>query len=141
MVFKFHVSLFLISIFLTVLVLLVNRLAVNRKLMKEIKERITEIRENLTKAQKEGNAEDTNKFFSELMKNYNQYLKLNFKALIISLAIIAIFFPWMKYKYEGLTIANLPFSLPVIGSSLNWIMWYILVSFAIGWVIKKLFGE
>lgn len=133
-----HISLTIISIFLTIIVILINRFSVDRKLMKEIKERMSEIRENLTNAQKEGNREQINKFLSEMMKVNNEYMRHSFKALLISGIIVALFLPWLKYKYSALTVASLPFNLPLIGSQLGWIGWYILVSFTIGWVIRKI---
>ncbi len=49
------IAVLIFSVFLTGIIILINRFAVNRNLMKEIKTKMTEIRENLTKAQKEGN--------------------------------------------------------------------------------------
>lgn len=140
-VFQPILSVFLISTLLTVIIVVLNKLVVDRKLVKEIKDKMEEIRENLTRAQKEGNKEETNKFFAEMMKVNNQYMKHTFKALIISLIVIALFLPWVKYKYEGMIVATLPFSLPVIGANLTWLYWYILVSFAIGWVINRIVGS
>ncbi|HKZ45344.1 MAG TPA: EMC3/TMCO1 family protein [archaeon] len=135
---KPHISLLIVSAILTVIVLVLNKLLTNKNMMKELKLKIDELKENLTRAQKEGNADETSKFLSEMMSANNQYLKQNFKAMIVSLVVIAIFLPWLGYKYGGASVAALPFSLPLIGSSLSWTYWYILVSFAIGWVIRKL---
>jgi len=105
-----------------------------------LKRNMEEIKENLTEAQKEGNKENVNKFLSELMKVNNQYLRHSFKTLIISLLIVSLFLPWLAQKYQGLTVATLPFNLPFIGSGLNWLYWYIFVSLAVGWLIRKLLG-
>jgi len=137
-VFQPHVSLLIISAILAIIVILINRFSVDRKLMKEIKDRMSEVRENLTKAQKDGNTEQANKFLADMMKINNEYMRHSLKALFISLIIVALFLPWMKYKYSALTVASLPFSLPIIGSQLGWVGWYILVSFAIGWVVRKI---
>jgi uncharacterized membrane protein (DUF106 family) len=138
LVFSPLVSVFFISVFLTLLVIGINKLVVNRKLVKEIKDRMEGIREQLTTAQKANNKEDTDKFFAEMMKANNEYMKHTFKALIVSLVIISIFLPWVRYKFEGMTIATMPFEVPMIGSTLGWLYWYILVSFAIGWVMNKM---
>jgi uncharacterized membrane protein (DUF106 family) len=144
MVLKPHISLIIISAFVTVLVLLINKAFVNTKLIKEIKQKMENIREQLTRAQKEGNTEEANKFLSEMMKTNSEMMRHSFKGMIISLVVLSLFLPWIKHTYEvtykGVAVAKLPFTLPYIGSSLDWILWYILVSLTIGWVIRKLLG-
>lgn len=97
-----------------------------------------DIRESLTQAQKDGNKEEVSKFLAEMMKMNSQYMKQTFKALIISMIVLALFLPWLTHTYGGSVVAALPFSLPLIGSNLTWIYWYILVSVSIGWVVRKL---
>jgi uncharacterized membrane protein (DUF106 family) len=139
-VFSPHVSLLIVSVMLTTIVLLINRFSVNKKLMEEIKHKMEEIRESLTQAQKAGNTEQVNKFLSEMMTTNSQYMRQMLKAMVASIFVLSLFLPWLNYKYSGTVIVKLPFTLPVLGSSLNWIWWYIIVSFAMGWVIKKLLG-
>lgn len=133
------VSLLIISTLITVTVMLLNYFTINKKLVREIKNKMEELRESLTAAQKIGNTEEANKFLSEMMKANSDYMKQTFKALIVSLIVVSIFLPWLRYKFEGMTVAALPFTLPVVGSSLSWLFWYILVSFTMGWIIKKIF--
>src|SRR3989337_3956105 len=89
---KPHISLLIVSAILTVIVLVLNKLLTNKNMMKELKLKIDELKENLTRAQKEGNADETSKFLSEMMSANNQYLKQNFKAMIFLLVVIAIFY-------------------------------------------------
>jgi uncharacterized membrane protein (DUF106 family) len=140
LVFNPVISLVFVATALTAIVLVINRFSINRKAVREIKDRMEQIRENLTRAQKEGNKEETNKFLSEMMKTNNDYMKQTFRALVISIIVLALFLPWLKYRYEGKAVASLPFSLPFVGDSLGWVFWYVLVSFTVGWVIKKLLG-
>ena len=140
-VFSPIISLLIVSSLLTVLVLGLNRIVTNRKLIKEIKDKMQDVREKLTAAQKAGDKENANKFLAEMMNINNRYMKQTFKAMIVSLVVLGLFLPWLKYKYDGMTVAILPFSLPLIGSSLSWIYWYILVSFAVGWVAGKFLGD
>jgi len=144
MVFKPHISLLIVSSIITVLVILLNRVFVNDKLVKEIKQKMENIREQLTRAQKEGNTEEANKFLSEMMKTNSEMMKHTFKGLIVSLVILSLFLPWIKNTYEvtykGVAVAKLPFTLPFIGSNLDWIIWYVLVSLTIGWVFRKMIG-
>jgi uncharacterized membrane protein (DUF106 family) len=139
-IFSPHVSLLIVSIILTSLVLVINKFSMNKKVMAELKQKMAEIRENLAQAQKSGNTEEVNKFLGEMMSMNNQYMRQTFKAMIISIVILALFLPWLNYKYGGAAIVKLPFEVPVVGMSLSWVLWYTLVSFSMGWVIKKLLG-
>jgi uncharacterized membrane protein (DUF106 family) len=98
------------------------------------------IREQLTAAQKNGDKGLQNEFLSKMMETNSKYMKHSFKALIISIIVLSLFLPYLKYKYEGIIIAQLPLNVPFIGSSLSWLGWYVLVSFMIGWAIRKILG-
>ena len=139
-IFQPIISLLIFSTMITIIIIFLNRLTVNRKLVRELKDKMEEIRENLTRAQKEGNREDVNKFLNELMKINGQYMKYTMRTLIVSMAVIMLFLPWLNFKYGGTAVAILPFSVPILGSSLTWIFWYALVSLTVGWIIKKLLG-
>jgi uncharacterized membrane protein (DUF106 family) len=119
---------------------MINRLLVNKNLVKEIKTKMEEIKENLNQAQKLGNKEHANKLIDEMMRTNNQYMKLTFKALIVSMIVISLFLPWVGEKYKGLTVALLPFNLPFVGASMEWLYWYIIVSITLGWIANKLLG-
>jgi uncharacterized membrane protein (DUF106 family) len=134
------ISLLLISSFLTILVIVITKFFVNTKLLKEIKDEMEKIREQLTAAQKEGNHELANDHLKKMMEVNSKYMKHSFKAVIISIIVLGLFLPYLKFKYEGITIAQLPFTIPFIGNSLSWLYWYIVVSFMIGWVVRKVIG-
>jgi len=134
------ISLFIISAFITLLTTFINKLLTDTKLVSELKESMDDIREKLTDAQKSGNKDEVSKFLDEMMSLNSKYMKHAYKTLIVSLILIAIFLPWVKQTYGGMAVANLPFNVPLVGSNLNWIFWYILVSFTIGWVVRKVFG-
>lgn len=133
-------SLFIISVALTAIILAINRALVDKDIVKHLKDRMEEIREELTKAQKSGDNEAANKALNELLGVNSAYMKQTFKVLIASLVIITIFLPWLRYEYSGAVVATLPFNLPMVGTKLNWILWYVLVSFTIGWIVRKLLG-
>ena len=136
----YHVSILLISMMLTLIVLGLNRLLVKQHIVKQIKTKMEEIKENLNRAQKEGNKETVNSLVSEMMKTNNQYMKHTFRSLIVSMVVVSLFLPWVGAKYQGLAVAALPFNLPFVGSSLEWLYWYILVSLAAGIILNKLLG-
>lgn len=142
------ISLFVMSIILTVIVVALNAAVINRRLIKELKDSMEEIRENLTRAQKENNAEEVKKFLSELMNLNSKYMKSMYKTLIVSMIVIVLFFPWLGTKFQEFTLV-LPFTgralesfqIPILGMDVKaWILWYVLVSFTIGWMVRKLLG-
>lgn len=135
-----YVSILIISTMLTLIVLSLNKLLVKKHIVKEIKTKMEEIKENLNKAQKEGNKETVNKLVNEMMKTNNEYMKHTFRSLIVSMVVVSLFLPWVGAKYQGLTVATLPFTLPFVGNSLEWLYWYILVSITAGLVLNRLFG-
>lgn len=134
------IAIFVISAFITLLVIGLNRVFTDRRVIAELRDRMEDIRENLTKAQKSGNKDEIAEFLDEMMSLNTKYMKHTYKVLFISLVVLAIFLPWVRQNYSGMAIAELPFEVPVVGSSINWILWYILVSFTIGWVVRKVFG-
>ena len=137
MILKPHLILLLISCALTAFLLALNRILVKKEFVEELKRRMIEIREGLAKAQREGNMEAANKLLDEMLKANAEYMKQNFKYVIVSMIVLLFTLPFLSGSFSGLAV-EIPFSLPFIGSKLNWIGWYILVSFAVGWVIRRL---
>ena len=138
---KPHIGLFIFSMILTTIIYTINKLMVNKKVAKEIKDKLALVKENLTKAQKEGRKEDINKFMKEYMDINNQHLRQTFKVMIVTFVVVVVLFPWASERFSGITVANLPFALPIIGNTLNWIMWYILISLTGSWLLRKFIGE
>jgi uncharacterized membrane protein (DUF106 family) len=134
------VALFLVSAFITILVIILNKVLTDRKIIAELRDKMEAVRENLTSAQKAGNKDEISKFLDEMMSLNAQLWKQMYKTMFISLVVLLVFLPWVREHYTGMTVAELPFRVPVVGSSINWILWYILVSFTIGWVVRKVFG-
>jgi len=138
MVMKPALSLLIVSSLLTALVVVITRLLVNKKIVGEIKDKMEEIREQLTVAQKSGNTEQANKCMADMMKTNSEYMRHTFKALVVSVIVLALFLPFLKQGYEGMAAVSMPFSIPVFGSSLSWVYWYVLVSLAMGYLLRKL---
>jgi|GEM_PF-1102606 uncharacterized membrane protein (DUF106 family) len=140
-IFKPHLVILILAFVLTFFISILNFFVTDRKVMNEIRKKLVEIKEKITLAQKEGNMEKVNEFLTELMKVNKQYLKINLKSTLISFGIFLFFVPWFYYKFGKTAVVNLPFSLPILGSSLNWVIWYFLVSFTTAWLVRKLMGE
>lgn len=138
---KPHIGLFVFALILTTIIYGINKLMINKKVSKEIKDKLATVKENLTKAQKDGRKDDINKFLSEYMAINNQYLKQTFKVMIVTFIVVIVLFPWANTKFSGVTVAQLPFPLPIIGTGMGWIAWYILVSITGSWLLRKFIGE
>ena len=134
---KPHILLLLISSAITIFLFFLNRLLVKRDVLKEIKTRTIEIRESLTKAQASGNTEEINKYLNELLKVNSEYMRQNLKVLIVSTIVILAVLPFINNAFSTMAII-LPFEIPLIGSKINWSIWYVLVSFSVGWAVKRL---
>jgi|YelNatPaOPRAMG01_1025707.scaffolds.fasta_scaffold09695_3 uncharacterized membrane protein (DUF106 family) len=132
-----HILLLIVSSAITIFLFFLNRLLVKKDVLKEIKARMIEIRENLAKAQAAGNNEEMNKYLNELLKVNSEYMRQNLKVLIASMIVILAVLPFINNAFSTMAI-SIPFEIPLIGSKINWSIWYILVSFAVGWAIKRL---
>lgn len=141
-VFPPYVTILIMSIILTVAIMLVSRLFVDRKLMIKIKEEMEEIKENLNRAQKSGDKEGQDKHLGELMKANSKYMRHTMKIMVVSIAVVMLFFPWLSFRYAGITAVDLPFTVPFVGwVGLEWFWWYVLTAFAAGTVIRKIMGS
>jgi len=140
-IFKSHIVIFIIAASLTLVANSLNKLFLRKMKFKDIKERIALLREKINQAEKHNKPEEMKKVFDEFMKVNKEFLRISLLATFISLPIVLIFFPWFSARFSGKVVAVLPFSLPFIGNSLNWIIWYILVSLAVSWLLKSFFGD
>ncbi|MBI2546853.1 MAG: DUF106 domain-containing protein [Candidatus Aenigmarchaeota archaeon] len=142
LIFKPHIAIFLFSLILTALIYGLNKLLVNKNVMKEIKEKLAAVKENMNKAQKEGKQDDVNRFLKEYMTINNQHLGQTFKVMIVSFLVLIVLFPWASRQFGSLAgIASLPFYLPFLGNNISWVLWYILVSVTGSWLLRKFIGE
>ena len=137
-----YVAILIMSILLTGIITFVSRLFVNRKLMMKVKEEMEEIKEKLNHAQKNGEKEEQDKYLSELMAANGKYMKHTMKIMVVSIAVVMIFFPWISLTYSGMQVVNLPFELPIVGwTSLEWFWWYVITAFAAGTVLRRIMGS
>lgn len=141
-------SLFLVSTIITLIILFFNLLLVNRSMVKKIKDEVEELREMMTQAQKAGNNDQAMKAMNEMMSLNSKHLSQTSKPLFISLIIVVLFTTWLGARYGGMELsvpfvsnAVKSFTMPVLGYQISaWMLWYVLVSFTIGWVLRKLLG-
>lgn len=129
----------ILALITTVSIVGINRLTIKREIIRNLKKQMVEIKENLTKAQKEGDKFAIEKYITELVKLNKEFMKYSLKGMFVALLIATLFLPWIKTTYSG-AVALLPFSIPGIGSKLDAIYWYALVSLTVGWIMTKIFG-
>ena len=125
---------------MSLIVVLTYRFFIDRNLVKKLKEEMKDIKERVMEAQIKGDLKEVNKMINEMTKLNATYMKQMIKPMMITTFILILVFPWIKHTYSGKTVVELPFKLPGGGTGLSWIWWYIIVSFTIGWVLRKILG-
>jgi uncharacterized membrane protein (DUF106 family) len=118
----------------------VNIAFIDKNAIKDLKEKMNMLREELIELQKQGNLEKAKEVLNEITKQNLNYMKKMVKVLVISIIAISLILPWVQYTYKDMPVAKLPMALPYFGSSLNWFIWYFIASLAIGWVLRKVMG-
>jgi uncharacterized membrane protein (DUF106 family) len=133
------VGITLFSLILIFIIQIPYKFAVDQKRAKEIKEEQKRMQEKMKEHQKQGDMTKANQMMNDSMKLTTEMFKMTMKPLMISFVVILIFLPWLKTSFADFS-AQLPFSLPLIGNSLGWLGWYILISLPSALVFKKMMG-
>ena len=123
---------------LTFLITLIYKFAINQKEMKELREEQNKINKEVKELQKK-NPEEANKRAAEMLQLTNKMMKMNMKAMLPTMFLVIMVLPWLSTVYTG-PVALLPFTLPYFGSDFGWLMWYILASFSLTPLFRKLMG-
>ncbi|OYT42342.1 MAG: hypothetical protein B6U78_01485 [Candidatus Aenigmarchaeota archaeon ex4484_224] len=132
-------SLALISFLISLTVVIASKIVMRMSNLENIRQKIEEIRNEIFRLQKEGKEEMAKKQMEELLKINKSYMFQSFKLILVSLVIFILIFPWIAERYQSYSkIVKLPFALPFIGDGLNWLEWYILISFVVGFILKKI---
>ena len=140
------VALLIFSGILTSIIYFINKIFVNQKELKKMRQDITEVREKLSQAQKDGNKDEINKLLNDMMTINNDYFKQTFKTLIVSMIVLLLLFPWANHTFGDQTVITHPFIsfislVPLLNLIPNWLVWYILSSITISWLLRKFIGE
>ncbi len=134
------VSLFVVASVLTIIMTGVNRIVTGDEKYRKLRKEMKEIQEKMKESRKKGASDEADKLLTRMMEMNGEFMKYSYKNLFVSIIILSMLLPWMRAEYTGMTVATVPFSLPLVGSELSWIYWYFLVSFTMGWVIRKVLG-
>jgi uncharacterized membrane protein (DUF106 family) len=134
------VAIFLIGAGISIATSLINKKFLGTGLAKEVKEKMNGIRAKMLEAQKSGNVNTVNECIKEMMKTNSEYMKFMFKPMIISIVLVLLVMPLVSNTYQGLTVATIPSSFPVIGGyKLSWFWWYFICTFVVSTILRKLF--
>ena len=126
-----------VTFLLNLLQVTIGYFLINRKKVEEAKDRLQEIREEMLKAQKEGKVIESEKLVNEMLNLNNEIMKETMKVSLVTIFVIMIVFPMLKTRYAN-TVIHLPFSLPVVGSSLNWFWWYLITFTTVSTLTRKI---
>lgn len=135
------IAIFLIGAGISIFMSLVNKKFLGTGAAKEVKDKMGEIRARMLEAQKSGNAKVVNDHLKELMKINSDYMKFMIKPMIISIALVLLVLPFVRSEFQGLTVATVPNSFPVIGGyEMSWFWWYFISTFVVSTIVRKLVG-
>lgn len=132
--FTLGISIFALLFFL--LSVVINRLLIDQEKMKKVKEEMEKIKREL-KSVKLEDKEKFNKLMKRSMEINTEYMMMSMKSLVVFSILFLTFLPLLQHAYSN-SFVTLPFTIPLIGSKLNWISWYIIVSLTISFTLGKI---
>jgi len=142
-------TIFIVALVISIVTTFVNKKTMNSekgKVAKEKLEKANKLRDDVLKAQKEGDkkkAEQLSKRVLELQSKYfSEYSSLSFKPMLISIFLVILFLPWMKSTYGSQIVATVPAVIPYIGGNgMSWLWWYFICALSLSIVVRKIMGE
>lgn len=136
---SYMVGILVISSLVSLFITLVTARVVDQRQMREVKEKMSKLQERLKKAQKAGDTKEMAKINREMMALQRDMMGNAFKPMIYTMVPIFLIFSWLRHTVPpNVTVVTLPFVLPKYGTSLGWFGWYILSSFAVSPLLKKI---
>ncbi|MBU5678409.1 MAG: EMC3/TMCO1 family protein [Candidatus Aenigmatarchaeota archaeon] len=121
------IIIFLLSFLTSLITTLIYKFTIDQNKARAIKTNIKILSEKAKEKQKSNDKEEFNKILQEIMKLNSEFTRMTFKPMIISLfpALLILFF--LKSICNGKEF-YLPISLPYIGNSYGWLLFYIIFS-------------
>ncbi len=89
----------IISFFLALVFVIANKILVNQDKLKHVKKEMKKIQEEIKKARKKNNEKEMSKLWEKSMKMNHQQLTMVLKPMVVSMLLIFMVFPWMKFTY------------------------------------------
>ncbi len=131
-------SLTISSLIMTTLLLSLYQYFYRKNNLKELRQKLEFLKEELIKVQVNKRKEEMEKTLNEYIQLNNKFIKFTLQIMVISIIVGLLFFSWMEFRFEKTAKVILPVKLPIVGNQLNWFGWYLILSFTIAWVIRRL---
>ena len=103
-----------------------------------IKQEMSDVKARVKELQKT-NPEEANKESMKMLAASNKQMKLAMKPMLPTMIFVLLLLPWMSTVFHGYTVA-LPVSLPLVGNSMDWLVWYIVLSIPMNMLFKRAMG-
>ncbi len=141
------IGIFTVSVLIALITTIVTSKVIDQEEMKSNKRRLKEFQEKLKTTREKGDEKKLKKIQSQMLEVQSEVMKGSFKPMLYTFVPIIIVFQWLS-QYETLQtyinmyqhLVTLPFTLPIFGSELGWLGWYIVCSFMSSTVIRKVFN-
>jgi uncharacterized membrane protein (DUF106 family) len=160
-------TVFLISMIVAFVITLANKLLVDQNRLEELKKEMQEFQQQMMEVRKSGDNAAMNKMQQqqmEFMGKQKEMMFMSLRPMVVTFIPIIIVFYWMSHEPHILkTIVILPqvayyvlvvpfwqyvasilyhntAGIPVPAGAIGWLGWYILVSFAMSQIFRKLMG-
>ena len=135
------IAIFIIGASISIFMSLVNKKVLGGERAKEVKKDMQDVRAKMLDAQKSGDSKQMNEYLKELMKINSEYMRFMFKPMIVSIILFILIVPIVRQKYQGQVIGTVPNTVPMVGGfELSWFWWYVICTFAVSIVAKKILG-
>jgi uncharacterized membrane protein (DUF106 family) len=137
---------FIVSTLISALIIAISYKLVDQKKMKKLKAKVASYQKKINKAKKRKDTKKVAALQRELLKCNKEMMSMSLRPMMYSFIPIILILTWLR-RYEYLNdfiaqqgyLVTLPFVLPKFGSTLGWFGWYILCSFPMSILIKKIF--
>ena len=89
----------ILSSLLSLIFSLANKVMVNQDKLKHVKAEMKKIQQEIKKARKKNNEKELSKLWEKSMKMNHQQLTMVLKPMVVSMLLIFMVFPWMRFTY------------------------------------------
>ncbi len=136
---NYMLGIFIIAFLVSILINVITAYTMDIKKMRNMKEKLKKIQEQMKDAHKNKNTKKIQKLQMEMMNIQKEIFRQSFKPMLISFLPIVAILSWLKWKIpKNISIVELPFNLPIFGNDLGWFGWYIFVSIVSSMIVKKI---
>lgn len=127
----------ILAIIVIFIITLFYKYMINQDEVRKLKDEQKTLQQKMKEVQ--NNPEETKRLTTEIFKLSNRQMQMSFKPMIPTLIFAAAILPWMS-KTFGSRIVMLPFTLPYFGNDFGWLMWYLIISFPLSILFRKMMG-